>query len=173
MTREIAQVDTPIGMFRAVVIDGSVRTAGFLGPRAAPRRLPEAERVRDLLAAYFAGDTDALDEIAVAPEGTVFKQLVWKALREVRAGSTISYGELAARVGAPGAARAVGTANATNPICLVIPCHRVVRAGGEIGNYGFGVDRKRWLIDHEARPTGLFAEHASAISTVGPVEASR
>ena len=173
MTREIAQVDTPIGMFRAVVIDGSVRTAGFLGPRAAPRRSPEAVAVRDLLAAYFAGDTDALDAIRVAPEGTVFKQLVWKALREVRAGSTISYGELAARVGAPGAARAVGTANATNPICLVIPCHRVVRAGGDIGNYGFGVDRKRWLIDHEARPTGLFADSASAISTTGPVEASR
>ena len=72
----------------------------------------------------------------VAPEGTVFKQLVWKALREVRAGSTISYGELAAQVGAPGAARAVGTANATNPICLVIPCHRVIRSGGDIGNYG-------------------------------------
>jgi methylated-DNA-[protein]-cysteine S-methyltransferase len=173
MTREIAQVDTPIGMFRAFVIDGSVRTAGFLGPRAAPRRLPEAVPVRDLLAAYFAGDIDALDAIRVAPEGTVFKQLVWKALREVRAGSTISYGELAARVGAPGAARAVGTANATNPICLVIPCHRVVRAGGDIGNYGFGVDRKRWLIDHEARPTGLFADMASAVGTPDSVQASR
>ena len=173
MTQEIAQVDTPIGMFRAVVIDGSVRSAGFLGPRAAPRRAPEAVQVRDILSAYFAGDTDALDAIVVAPEGTVFKQLVWKALREVRAGSTISYGELAARVGAPGAARAVGTANATNPICLVIPCHRVVRAGGDIGNYGFGVECKRWLIDHEARPSGLFADIASASNTPGRIQASR
>jgi methylated-DNA-[protein]-cysteine S-methyltransferase len=152
MTREIAQIESPIGMFRAVVIDGTVRTAGFLGPQSAPRKTPEARRVSDTLAAYFAGETDALDAIPIAPEGTVFKQLVWKALREVRAGETISYGELAERVGAPGAARAVGTANATNPICLVIPCHRVIRAGGDIGNYGFGADRKRWLLDHEARP---------------------
>ena len=173
MTRAIAQVESPIGIFRAVVIDGSVTTAGFLDPRAAPRKPSEAVRVRDTLAAYFAGDTDALDAIPIAPEGTVFKQLVWKALREVRAGETISYGELAARVGTPGAARAVGTANATNPICLVIPCHRVIRAGGDIGNYGFGVERKRWLLDHEARPGGLFAERASAISTPGPVKASR
>jgi methylated-DNA-[protein]-cysteine S-methyltransferase len=172
MTREIAQVDTPIGVFRAIVIDGSVQMAGFLGPRATPHRSPESAGVHDALAAYFAGDTDALDAIPIAPQGTVFKQLVWKALRAVRAGSTISYGELAARVGAPGAARAVGTANATNPICLVIPCHRVVRAGGEIGNYGYGVERKRWLIDHEARPSGLFAEE-SAISTPGPVREPR
>ena len=104
----------------------------------------------------------------------MFKQLVWKALREVRAGETISYGELAARVGAPGAARAVGTANATNPICLVIPCHRVIRAGGgDIGNYGFGVDRKRWLLTHEERPGGLFAETDSEIATPGRVQASR
>ena len=98
---------------------------------------------------------------------------MWKELREIRAGSTISYGELAARVGAPGAARAVGTANATNPICLVIPCHRVVRAGGALGGYGFGVDRKRWLLGHEARPDGLFADIASASSTPGRVTASR
>ena len=62
----------------------------------------------------------------------------------------LSYGELAARVGAPGAARAVGTANATNPICLIIPCHRVIRTGGALGGYGFGLERKRWLLAHEA-----------------------
>ena len=117
----------------------------------------DSSGVHDALTAYFAGDVGALDAIRVAPEGTVFKQLVWKALREVRAGETISYGALAERVGAPGAARAVGTANATNPICLIIPCHRVIRAGGDLGNYGFGPERKRWLIEHEARPSGLFA----------------
>ena len=82
---------------------------------------------------------------------------MWKALRDVHAGETISYGELAERVGAPGAARAVGTANATNPICLIVPCHRVIRAGGALGGYGFGVDRKQWLLAHEAKPGGLFA----------------
>ncbi len=161
MTREQAQVETPIGMFRAVVVDGSLRTAGFLDRRSAARVSRDSAGVHDALAAYFAGDIDALDSIAVAPQGTEFRQLVWKELREIRAGSTISYGELAARVGAPGAARAVGTANATNPICLVIPCHRVVRAGGALGGYGFGLDRKRWLLGHESRPGGLFAEAAS------------
>lgn len=162
MTRELAQVDTPIGAFRAVVVNGAVVTAGFVdkadhdkGGRA--RDVRDASGVHDVLAAYFGGDIDALDALDVAPEGTDFRRIVWKALREVRAGETVSYGELAARVGAPGAARAVGTANATNPICLVIPCHRVVRAGGALGGYGFGVDRKRWLLQHEAR-TGLFVE---------------
>jgi methylated-DNA-[protein]-cysteine S-methyltransferase len=158
MTRDQAQIETPIGVFRAVVVDGAVQTAGFqLGRKVAPTDGRNAAGVRDRLAAYFTGDVDALDDIDVAPEGTLFKQLVWKVLREVRAGETVSYGELAKRVGAPGAARAVGTANATNPICLIIPCHRVIRAGGELGGYGFGVDRKRWLLAHEARPGGLFA----------------
>lgn len=158
MTQEQTQIETPIGTFRAVVVDGSVQTAGFLlGGHPAAGAGRESKAVRDRLTAYFGGDVDALDAIDVAPEGTLFKQLVWKSLREIRAGETISYGELAARVGAPGAARAVGTANATNPICLIIPCHRVIRAGGELGGYGFGVDRKRWLLAHEARPGGLFA----------------
>ena len=151
-------MDTPIGMFRAVVIDGSVRTAGFLANHATSHVTRDSAGVHDKLAAYFAGDLDALDSLTVAPQGTEFRQLVWKELREIRAGSTISYGELAARVGAPGAAWAVGTANATNPICLLIPCHRVVRAGGALGGYGFGVDRKRWLLADEARPGGLFEE---------------
>jgi O-6-methylguanine DNA methyltransferase len=161
MTREQAQVDTPIGMFRAVVIDGSVRTAGFVNRRNPSRVMRDSAGVHDALTAYFAGEIDALDALDVAPQGTEFRQRVWKELREIHAGSTISYGELAARVGAPGAARAVGTANATNPICLVIPCHRVVRAGGALGGYGFGVDRKRWLLGHETRPGGLFANTAS------------
>jgi O-6-methylguanine DNA methyltransferase len=173
MTRELAQVETPIGIFRAVVVDGAVRTAGFLGGRAAPHASRDSAGVRDALAAYFAGDVDALDATPVAPEGTEFRQLVWKHLRGIRAGSTISYGELAARVGAPGAARAVGTANATNPICLVIPCHRVVRSGGALGGYGFGVDRKRWLLGHEARPGGLFAEAESTTSTASRAAAAR
>lgn len=164
MTRELAQVDTPIGGFRAVVIDGALVTAGFVDSRAHARAMRDTAGVHDVLAAYFAGDIDALDALAVAPQGTDFRQLVWKALREVRAGETVSYGELAARVGAPGAARAVGTANATNPICLVIPCHRVVRAGGALGGYGFGVERKRWLLGHEARPGGLFGISTTARS---------
>ena len=153
-------MNTPIGAFRAVVMDGALVTAGFLATRNQARPMRDSSGVHDALAAYFTGDIDALDALEVAPEGTDFRQMVWKALREVRAGETVSYGELAARVGAPGAARAIGAANATNPICLVIPCHRVVRAGGALGGYGFGVDRKRWLLAHEARPGGLFRETA-------------
>ena len=164
MTKEQAQVETPIGMFRAVVVDGSVRTAGFLDRRHAAPVVRDSSGVHDALVAYFAGDIDALDSIEVAPQGTEFRQLVWKELREVRAGSTVSYGELAARVGAPGAARAVGTANATNPICLVIPCHRVVRSGGALGGYAFGLDRKQWLLSHEERTSGLFEATAPEIS---------
>src|SRR3954469_18168703 len=160
MTRELAQVETPIGAFRAVVIDSAVRTAalveGTLMESRGVRR--DSSGVHLALAAYFAGEVDALDAICVAPQGTEFKQRVWKLLREVPAGTTVSYGEPAARVGAPGAARAVGTANATNPICLIIPCHRVIRTGGALGGYGFGLDRKRWLLGHESRPGGLFAD---------------
>jgi methylated-DNA-[protein]-cysteine S-methyltransferase len=152
MTREIAQVETPIGAFRAIVVDGAVRNAMFVDGHS-----PEDTRVRRdssgvhlALAAYFAGEVDALDAIRCEPQGSEFKQRVWKLLREVRAGTTVSYGELAARVGAPGAARAVGTANATNPICLIVPCHRVIRTGGGLGGYGFGLERKRWLLAHEA-----------------------
>jgi O-6-methylguanine DNA methyltransferase len=147
MTRELAQVETPIGAFRAVVVDGVTCTAGFVDARGVRR---DSSGVHDVLAAYFGGDVEALDSLDVAPAGTEFKQTVWKALRAVPAGTTVSYGELAARVGAPGAARAVGTANATNPICLIIPCHRVIRAGGALGGYGFGLARKRWLLAHEA-----------------------
>ena len=86
MTREQAQIETPIGVFRAVVVDGAVQTAGFqLGRKAAPRDAGNAVGVRDRLAAYFTGDVDALDDIDVAPEGTLFKQLVWKALRRCAA----------------------------------------------------------------------------------------
>jgi len=147
MKQELAQVETPIGAFRAIVRDGVVCTAGFVNTHGVRR---DSSGVHLRLAAYVAGDVDALDAIAVAPEGTEFRQTVWKALREVPAGTTVSYGELAARVGAPGAARAVGTANATNPICLIIPCHRVIRTGGALGGYGFGLARKRWLLAHEA-----------------------
>ena len=154
MTRELAQVETPIGAFRAVVVDGAVRAAMFVESKGMRR---DASGVHLALAAYFAGEVDALDTIRCEPQGSDFKQHVWKLLREVPAGTTVSYGELAARAGAPGAARAVGTANATNPICLIIPCHRVIRTGGGLGGYGFGLERKRWLLAHEAPAFALLS----------------
>ena len=154
MTTETALVPTPVGAFRATVQDGVVRQATFdLGVPGDSRR--DRWGVHDALAAYFAGDVDALEAIAAdAPRGTDFQRSVWKCLREIRAGETMSYGELAARVGLPGAARAVGMANASNPIALIVPCHRVIRAGGAIGGYGFGPETKRWLLDHERNAAG-------------------
>jgi methylated-DNA-[protein]-cysteine S-methyltransferase len=154
MTTETALVSTPLGGFRAVVEDGVVRQATFdLGVTRESRR--DRWGVHDALAAYFDGDVDALEGInAQADHGTEFQRSVWKCLREIRAGETMSYGELAVRVGVPGAARAVGMANASNPIALIVPCHRVIRAGGAIGGYGFGPETKRWLLDHERNAAG-------------------
>ena len=103
----------------------------------------------DAVRRYVAGDVSALDGIRVEAHGTPFQQRVWEALRTIPAGTTCSYGELAARVGAPGAVRAVGTANGANPVWLAVPCHRVVRSDGSLGGYGGGVERKAWLLAHE------------------------
>ena len=98
---------------------------------------------------YFGGDMDAFQGIAVDTGGTPFQQRVWAELREIPPGQTRSYGQLAATIGQPTAARAVGMANARNPISLVIPCHRVIGSDTRLTGYGGGVERKRWLLAHE------------------------
>jgi methylated-DNA-[protein]-cysteine S-methyltransferase len=100
---------------------------------------------------YFAGDIAALDEIDVDPQGTAFQHACWKNLRRIPAGTATTYGALAKKIGRPAAMRAVGLANGANPIAVVVPCHRVVGADGSLTGYGGGLDRKRWLLDHEAR----------------------
>jgi methylated-DNA-[protein]-cysteine S-methyltransferase len=107
--------------------------------------------VRRPLADYFAGDIGALAAIATRTGGTTFQRAVWAALRTIAPGHTVSYGELATRVGAPKAVRAVGLANGANPIGVVVPCHRVIGADGSLTGYGGGLHRKRWLLDHESR----------------------
>ena len=104
------------------------------------------------LAAYFAGDLAALGRIPVAPVGTPFQLRTWRALVRIPAGATRSYADLARAVGSPGASRAVGHANGTNSIALVLPCHRVVTSAGTLGGYGGGLDKKRWLLAHEGAP---------------------
>jgi methylated-DNA-[protein]-cysteine S-methyltransferase len=100
---------------------------------------------------YFEGDVHAIDGLRVAVLGTPFQRKAWDALRRVPAGTTRSYGEQASRIGHPNAARAVGRANGLNPVSIVVPCHRLVGADGALVHYGGGLERKRWLIDHEAR----------------------
>ncbi|OJW17866.1 MAG: cysteine methyltransferase [Planctomycetales bacterium 71-10] len=102
------------------------------------------------LAAYFDGETRPFD-LPLAPRGTDFQRAVWAALREIPFGDRISYGELARRIGRPSASRAVGAANGCNPISIVVPCHRVVGAGGALTGYAGGLDCKRRLLEHEAR----------------------
>lgn len=99
--------------------------------------------------AYFGGDVAALDAIPVDTGGTAFQQEVWQALRDIPAGETRTYGQVAAKLGRPGAARAVGITNSKNPVALVLPCHRVVGADGTLTGYAGGLDRKRWLLRHE------------------------
>jgi methylated-DNA-[protein]-cysteine S-methyltransferase len=106
--------------------------------------------------AYFEGELEAIDTLPVATEGTSFQKSVWRALRDIPAGETISYGELANRIGKPAAVRAVGLANGANPIGIVVPCHRVIGANGSLTGYGGGIERKRWLLDHEKRKLMLF-----------------
>lgn len=102
-----------------------------------------------VLRAYFDGDVGAIDGLQVATGGTEFQKAVWKALRAIPCGETISYATLAQRVGRPTAVRAVGHANGANPISVVVPCHRVIGTDGSLTGYGGGIERKRWLIAHE------------------------
>ncbi|HUB07522.1 MAG TPA: methylated-DNA--[protein]-cysteine S-methyltransferase [Myxococcales bacterium] len=105
-------------------------------------------RVRRL-AAYFDGDLGALAELPVLTDGTPFQRRVWDELRRIPVGQTISYAELARRIGKPKAMRAVGAANGKNPVAIVVPCHRVVAANGTLWGYGGGLPRKAWLLKHE------------------------
>ena len=155
-------IDTPIGRLRVVERDGRVCASAFeeFWPKVETRlrrRLgdidlrPGSVRSRSAIDRYFHGDIDALNDVDVDATGSGFQGSVWRSLRSIRGGAPISYAELAARIGSPNAVRAVGNANGANPVCVVVPCHRVVRSDGSIGGYGGGVERKEWLLEHERR----------------------
>jgi methylated-DNA-[protein]-cysteine S-methyltransferase len=107
------------------------------------------KELRSALTAYFKGDLDRLNTIKWRVAGTPFQQKVWAALPKIPAGTTMSYGALAAKLNAPKAMRAVGHANGSNPISVVVPCHRLIGANGALVKYGGGLERKRWLLEHE------------------------
>ena len=102
---------------------------------------------------YFKGDRAVIDTLPVKTAGTPFQRSVWKALRKIKCGTTISYAELARRIGRPKAVRAVGLANGQNPISVVVPCHRVIGSNGSLTGYGGGLPRKKWLLEHEGVKT--------------------
>ena len=127
---------------------------GRVEPDAAWRRARQPfAAVREQLEEYFAGGRTRF-ELRLALAGTEWQRRVWEALERVPYGKTVSYGELAGRLGRPSAARAMGAANALNPISIVVPCHRVVGANGALTGYAGGVERKRFLLALEARAKG-------------------
>ena len=153
-------IDTPLGTMFLSIEDGALREAGFVETWARPVLSPdddedadalssEARFVRDAVAGYFDGDVEAIDDIEIEPEGTDFQRAVWQAIREVPAGQTASYQEIAQAVGKPSAYRAVGTATGRNPLGIAVPCHRIVRSDGGLGGYGGGLHRKEWFLEHE------------------------
>jgi methylated-DNA-[protein]-cysteine S-methyltransferase len=144
-------VDTPIGPLLATGDDAGALTGLWFdrSPRDGWQRDDDAfDALHDQLGAYFAGDLREFD-VPLAPVGTAWQRSVWDALREVPYGMTLSYGELAARLGRPTASRAVGAANGRNPISVIVPCHRLIGSTGALTGYAGGLERKAWLLQHE------------------------
>jgi methylated-DNA-[protein]-cysteine S-methyltransferase len=167
MTIETAVVMTPLGPVTLYAKGGALVGLEFTD-RAARRRALERRLRRHLgpfetrevhdpagargrLAAYFAGERNALSGQKVELHGTPFQLAVWRELRRIPPGRTLSYAALATRVARPRAVRAVGQANGNNPVSLFVPCHRVIAADGGLGGYGGGLQRKRRLLEHEGR----------------------
>ena len=115
------------------------------------REVTRKSDARRALEAYFAGELRAVEALQTTTTGTEFQRDVWRALRHIPSGRTLSYGALAANIGRPAAVRAVGAANGSNPIAIVVPCHRVIGANNSLTGFGGGIERKRWLLDHESR----------------------
>ncbi len=136
------------------------RTWEFLKRRYGQVELQETPNplgLSDRIQAYLAGELHSLDEISVSLGGTAFQQQVWLALRDIPIGTVETYGQLAKRLGKPGASRAVGLANSQNPIAIVLPCHRVIGSNGRLTGYAGGLERKRWLLRHEGVPLAKLA----------------
>lgn len=147
--------ESPTGRLLLAADERGLRVLAFAEGRTPPHVEPSwkkggaalREAVRQLRA-FFAGELQQF-ALPLAPEGTGFQQCVWRELQQIPYGETISYGELARRVGNPAAFRAVGLANGSNPIAIIIPCHRVIGSNGKLTGYGGGLENKRWLLDFE------------------------
>lgn len=160
-TLEVASLESPIGPLGLAAEDGVLVAVTFDGlprlrtwaDRVLGRRewveVPDPAGVLHLFRRFFAGDADALRPIPVRFHGTDFQRRAWEALRRIPAGKTWSYRRLAEELGDPKATRAVGAANGQNPIPVVVPCHRVIGSDGSLTGFGGGLERKRWLLQHE------------------------
>jgi methylated-DNA-[protein]-cysteine S-methyltransferase len=178
----IDRIDTPIGELLVVADhDGNLRAVdwtdyeprmrrllrrhyGENGFRLTPSRVSNG--LTQAIRCYFTGNLTAIDKLPVKTAGTPFQREVWRALREISCGTTLSYAQLAKRIGRPAAVRAVGLANGSNPVGVVVPCHRVIGSDGSLTGYGGGIERKRWLLEHEKQVRQVGAAEASFMSDV-------
>lgn len=161
MALQISSLNTPIGTLNLVADQEILLGANFSSIKALKGGLDPIYQGSDftvvgkirvittLLKDYFDGDLSAISAIKVSQPGGAFSQSAWKSMRRVRAGKVISYAELAEKSGSPQAVRAAGSACAKNAIVLVVPCHRIVKTGGALGNYAYGASKKEWLLRHE------------------------
>jgi methylated-DNA-[protein]-cysteine S-methyltransferase len=158
----IDRIESPLGTIILVADDISLCALDFEGYETRmmsllQKRYAAIEFVESIdphgfsskIRAYLAGDYGSLADLPVNAGGTDFQQLVWQGLRSIPVGTTLTYGELAAQLGKPTAARAVGMANSLNPVAIVVPCHRVIGAQAKLTGYAGGLDRKQWLLEHE------------------------
>lgn len=181
----LEEIASPIGTLTAVAEDGALialemegndeRWRRFLARRAGAGVVPSlaptppSASIRPHLDAYFAGDLAALARVRITLTGTAFERRVREELLRIPPGATVSYTELARRSGHPGAVRAAGSANAHNPLAIVVPCHRVIGADGSLTGYAGGLERKRWLLTHE----GALAEGALGLNASASEAGSR
>ena len=161
MTLLLSTLSTPIGSLNLIADEHVLLAANLSSLKALKESLSQEDSekeiksvsripvISDLICDYFEGDIAALNAIKVRQPGADFSQAAWKAMKSIKAGKVISYSELAKRAGTPAAVRAAGSACAKNAIVLIVPCHRIVKTGGALGNYAYGLEKKEWLLHHE------------------------
>jgi methylated-DNA-[protein]-cysteine S-methyltransferase len=152
---------TPVGALSLISREHILIAAGFTSQDELLSSISKQDRqlesknvsqipiISDLVSDYFDGDLRALDGIKVDQEGEKFSQSAWRVMRKIAPGRTLTYADLAKRAGSEDAVRAAGSACARNLIALVVPCHRIVKTGGALGNYAYGLKYKQWLLSHE------------------------
>jgi len=161
VTLLLSTLSTPVGSLNLIADEHILLAANLSTLKALKESLGADDSIReiksvasipvitDLISDYFDGDIAAINAIQVRQPGAPFSQAAWKAMKKVRPGSVISYSDLAERAGSPAAIRAAGSACAKNAIVLVVPCHRIVKTGGALGDYAYGLSKKEWLLNHE------------------------
>ena len=150
----VTSLKTPIGTLNLladdqVLLGANLSTVSDFNAGSNIKIVKSIPVISDLISDYFEGDLTAINAIQVKQDGGTFSQAAWKSMRKISPGKTWSYSDLATKAGSPAAVRAAGSACAKNAIVIVVPCHRIVKTGGALGNYAYGVTKKQWLLSHE------------------------